>query len=630
MTKPHIKYRPDIDGLRALAVVSVMIFHFNSDWLPGGFLGVDIFFVISGYLITSIISRQIAQNRFTFRDFYTRRIKRILPLFFVVLLVTTLVAIILFDTRDFEEFWRTAKYAMQFRANRAFSGQGYFSPISEEKPLLHLWSLAIEEQFYFVWPLSFFLIYKAVKNRKNPQVWLFWITIFGICLSLLYAQYRLVTAPNKAYFELSSRASELLVGCALALNPYNLHDKYKRYLGSFSIVVLILCFIFYSSEIPFPGISAMLPTIAAAFFIFDTNVNATYKRVFTNPIVRTIGLWSFSLYLWHWPVLAFMRYVQNDTQLPNSWLLLAAMIIIFLSVLTYYLVENPSRRTKFKFLPSLVIIYIIPFVVMVGVHHFATSKPISTIFRLDDPKIFTNWAESEQICMDSPINDSCYVGDATSPTKILVIGDSHAGHLANFMEVVGEKEKFKAHMLASGGCAFPMAESMVNNPAISPSNTCALINQYLLEHNDQYDAVVISQYLAPKFESPEFIESNYPQNFQNIVETVAKNNKVYLISDTHALIVPSILRYWKLQKLGIEHYMKNRNPADYNRANEYLKNIANNNPNVYFVDINQYIPESGVLDDLPLYFDNDHLNLYGSKRIGEFFIEDQTLLQNQE
>lgn len=627
MTKPHIKYRPDIDGLRALAVVSVMIFHFNSDWLSGGFLGVDIFFVISGYLITSIIARQIEEKRFTFRDFYTRRIKRILPLFFTVLVVTVMIAALLFDTRDYESFWHTAKYAMQFRANRAFGGQGYFDPISEEKPLLHLWSLAIEEQFYFIWPLTFVFIYRLIKTKKEPFKWAFWITIIGIAASLIFTQYRLSTQPAKAYFELSTRASELLIGCALALNPYQLNDRYKRYLGLFSIIVLVLCFTLYSSEIPFPGVFALIPTLAAALFIFDTNINAPYKKIFTYKPIRLIGLWSFSLYLWHWPVLAFMRYILNDTQLPISWMLAGISLIFALSIVTYYCVENPIRRVKLKFIGSFGLIYLLSAGLIITIHQITISKPASSMLHLDDSRELTQWAEGDQLCMDRAITDQCYVGLPNAPTKILTIGDSHTGHLSSFMDVIGKHENFRAHMIASGGCGFPPSEGMTNVSRRNANSTCLAINEYLLTQFKAYDAIAISQYLAPKLEEPTEIAHNYSEKFKATVEILAKERPVYLISDIPTLSIPSPARYVKLKKLGLDQYLMHKDKYSAENANHYLQDLAATIPNVYFIDMNQFIPSNGVLNQKPIYFDDNHLNLYGSKTIGELFIKENSFLQ---
>lgn len=625
--KNNIKYRPDIDGLRALAVISVIIFHFNSKWLPGGFLGVDVFFVISGYLITSIIARQIEENRFTFKEFYTRRIKRILPLFFTVLLITIFIAALLFDTRDYEGFWRSAKYAMQFRANRAFSGQNYFDPVSEEKPLLHLWSLAIEEQFYFIWPLVFLGIYQLIKSKQNPLKWAFWITVLGIILSLIHTEYRLATQPSKTYFELSARAAELLVGCALALFPYSLNQKCKQLLGILSIILLLLCFLFFSAKVRFPGITAMIPTIAAALFIFDSNVNAPYKRLFTLPFIRLIGLWSFSLYLWHWPVLAFMRYILNDTMLPISWMLVAVSLILFLSICTYYLVENPVRRLSLKFIPSFLLIYASSALIIIGVHQVSIMPLISKKLHLDAGPELTQWAEHQQLCMDSDITEQCYVGDLTSQKRVLVIGDSHAGHLASFMDVVGQHEKFKAHMIASGGCGFPPSKVLIKVSESRSNNTCLIINEYLLNHFTDYDAVIISQYLAPKLEDPSEIEHHYLEKFKETLRKISLDQSVYLISDTPSLTIPSIARYLKLQKLGLEGYMQHKHQYSDINANNQLMDITKELKNVYFVDINPFIPKSGILDEKPMYFDDNHLNLYGSKKIGEQFIKQQSLLK---
>ncbi|MBP6563662.1 MAG: acyltransferase, partial [Neisseriaceae bacterium] len=236
-SRPSITYRPDIDGLRALAVLAVIVFHLNPAWLPGGFLGVDFFFVISGFLITAIIHKQVAAGQFSFVTFYTRRIKRILPLFFTVLAVTTLVGLLLLVAHDLDNYLDTATYAVQFRANFAFGQGSYFDVAADEKPLLHLWSLAVEEQFYFVWPLLFLGLYGLLRH-KAPHLGLFTATL-GLLLGFtLLAQWQVNVAPEQAYYLPWVRAPELLFGCLMALWPSQ-RRPYQRVMGWLGLIIML-------------------------------------------------------------------------------------------------------------------------------------------------------------------------------------------------------------------------------------------------------------------------------------------------------------------------------------------------------------------------------------------------------
>lgn len=614
----HIKYRPDIDGFRALAVLSVLIFHFNNHWMPGGFLGVDVFFVISGYLITSIIKKQLDEGRFSFKVFYTRRIKRILPLLFLVLFVTLIPAALILLPEQYENFVRSLRYAMQFRANRAFTGSDYFDSFTEEKPLLHLWSLAIEEQFYFIWPLVLFIVFLSTKRIKNQGCLLFLLAVFGIILSTILAEFSLRNHPDDSYYLLQNRAAELLVGCALALNPYTINVRWKQRLGIVGLIVLLLCLVFYSSETPMPGIFALFPTIGAAFFILDSNPYSNYKKIFTNKIVRTIGLWSFSLYLWHWPVLALSRYVYQSSELPLWWLVVSAIVIFSLSIGSYYLVENPVRKTKLKLVSSLIFIFAIPYGIMTGLYIYVEKRVESSSLHIELDK--TRWFNNNEGCHGVLLED-CSVGDKTSGTRYLLVGDSHAMHLSGLMDEIGKKEGIKIDIVASPACPMLFAESAIRSKHLE----CEIANIYLANNYNQYDAVLWSQYYLTPASSKDNKIPNYLGKFEETIATVAKKVPVIIFSDIKDLGYHSV-RYERVKRLGfpVDTSMENVRNREIFALNQSLKEMAAKMKGVTYVDIMPYIErllEQGEL----IYYDSDHLNPYGSRELGKLFIQERNL-----
>ncbi len=613
-----IQYRPDIDGFRALAVLSVLAFHFNNNWLPGGFLGVDVFFVISGYLITSIIRKQLDEGRFSFKVFYTRRVKRILPLLFLVLLVTLLPAMLILLPEQYENFIRSLRYAMQFRANRAFTGSDYFDSLTEEKPLLHLWSLAIEEQFYFIWPLLLFISFFATKKLKQQSSILFMLAILGIVISTVLAEISMKHYPDNSYYLLQNRAAELLVGCALALNPYRINNRWKMILGMTGLLILMGCLLLYSGVTPMPGVFSLLPTIGAALFILDSNPYSIYKKIFTNSIVRTIGLWSFSLYLWHWPVLALSRYVFQNTQLPLWWLGICAVIILLLSISSYYLVENPVRKTKLGFFGSIILIFMVPYGVITMIYTYAQEAVEASSLQIDIDK--TRWFTDEEGCHGTFVED-CSVGDKSSTTRYLLVGDSHAMHLSGMMDEIGKKEGIKVDIVASPACPMLFAESMIR----TKHPECEAANQYLEQNYDQYDAVLWSQYYLMPLSSKDNTIPDYLEKFEKTLAIVSDKVPVILFSDVKDIGLNSN-RYERIKRLGLSIEKKPNVERNTNiqKVNQSLKQIAQRLHNVFYVDITPYINDLLEQKEL-IYYDSDHLNPYGSRELGKLFIQNQEL-----
>ena len=327
-----LSYRPDIDGLRALAVISVILFHINPNYMPSGFLGVDIFFVISGFLITSIIYREMAEETFTFANFYNRRIKRILPIFFVVLIIGLLVVWWLFLERDFHSITKSAISAVFFLSNLYFSRDGgYFDISSEEKPFNHIWSLSVEEQFYFIFPLVLLFIFKNRHLKKHKLGTL--IAGGGILLLSSFVNLQKLGIHLDSYYLSHLRMIELLSGSILSVFLFEkgnkLTTKQSNVLGIIALSVLfLLLYLKNLFVVPyFPGILALLPCIAVSFLILANENGKWTTKLFSIPFVVWIGKISYSLYLWHWIVLAIFRYFIGIGELSFYYLIIITSLI---------------------------------------------------------------------------------------------------------------------------------------------------------------------------------------------------------------------------------------------------------------------------------------------------------------
>ncbi|MFG1393934.1 acyltransferase family protein [Xanthobacter agilis] len=337
-----LAYRPDIDGLRAVAVGSVVLFHGGFSLFGGGFVGVDVFFVISGFLITSIIADDLERGRFSLVDFYDRRIRRILPALFLVLFTTVAIGAFILLPTQMENLAGSLIPATLFYANIHFMGlESYFAPAAEELPLLHLWSLAVEEQFYIVFPLLLFVLMR-VGGRRLAVIGLFAVAL----VSLVIAQVELQEAPRRAFFLLSSRAWELLVGALIALAPLpKVPPKVAAGLGALGLGALLIPVFLYNRNTSFPGVAALPPVLGAALLIYSGRhaARGPAARLLALPGLVYVGRISYSLYLWHWPLLAFAFIYRGRALTP----LLAAGIILLavaLSALSLRYVEAPLRR----------------------------------------------------------------------------------------------------------------------------------------------------------------------------------------------------------------------------------------------------------------------------------------------
>ena len=340
---PVLTYRPDVDGLRAVAVLSVVFYHTDLALFSGGYVGVDVFFVISGFLITGIIVGEVADRRFSIANFYERRVRRIFPALFATLLVTFAVSTLLLLPLDFVNLAKSGVATTAFASNFYFwNTSEYFAPATEFNPLLHTWSLAVEEQFYIFHPLFLVLVLRYAQRWLAPFLAAGFVVSFGYCIWIT------ANNPETAFYLIPSRAWELFLGSLLAIGAVPaIPTRLRSAEAALGIGFITLAVVGFTDRTAFPGSAALLPCLGSALIIHagQSGGSLTARMLSSKPVVF-VGLISYSLYLWHWPVLAIAKYFFVSTQLPRLVVVCALILSTVLAILSWRYVERPFRYRK--------------------------------------------------------------------------------------------------------------------------------------------------------------------------------------------------------------------------------------------------------------------------------------------
>jgi peptidoglycan/LPS O-acetylase OafA/YrhL len=470
-SETHPPYRPDIDGLRAIAVLSVIGFHGFPSWIKGGFVGVDIFFVISGFLISSIIIKGLDKQRFSYLDFYARRIKRIFPALIVVLAGCLAFGWFALFANEYESLGRHILGGAAFVSNLVLWREaGYFDVAAEFKPLLHLWSLGIEEQFYIIWPLLL-----AFFWRKTHRLLL--VIVVLLLLSLFFNLFLIDRRPTATFYLPFTRFWELMMGSLLAYagifakprewlaNVLRVDARLRQELLAWTGLLLLTAAIFLTNkDLPFPGALALVPTLGALCLIAaGPGATPNNYALACRPLVF-IGTISYPLYLWHWPLLSFARIVEYGAPSPAERILLIVAGYL-LAWLTYRFVENPIRTGKSQ--KSAILLFFVS--VVLAATGLAISASRGLEFRaVNDTQTFKLLAASktlnkqirakyrtascDRISMSALARAICSsFGDAGADT-IVIWGDSHADAWAPVFYDIASEKKLRVVLFAGVGC----------------------------------------------------------------------------------------------------------------------------------------------------------------------------------
>lgn len=597
-----MNYRSEIDGLRAIAVLTVVIFHINSGFLPGGFVGVDIFFVISGFLITSIINKQIVSGKFSFSDFYLRRIKRLLPLFLSVAIFSVISGYFILLPNIYRVLSRDIIASNLFLANFSAAIAGNYFDADKIKPLLHLWSLSVEEQFYIFFPALFLILYKYFNKYK----------ILVLCvlftLSLILAQW-MSLQPNYtqySYYLLPTRIWELMAGCILAIVQPNPIKKYNVIISISGIALILLGLATTSERSVFPGFITLLPILGSVLIIMAGKRGVGY--LISSKFFLFIGVLSYSMYMWHWPLLVFFKVIFPDFEFTFLSSTLFLVILTLLSYLSKKYIEDffRFRRTKSK-LSAYLTYFVVPTAVIISVSAFIYfSKGMPSRYHVDDRVSVTTTTK----CMG--LTTGCFITyNKSEGNQVMLLGDSQAWHFSNLFTLWFNEKNLPLKLYASGGCDF-YSEDFV-------STACENIKKELKKEISKTKTIIIAKRFDNHYKDEKFVKE-YCNFINNLTD---QGHKIIQIKQVPKFQTSGFLEKWmQARRYGLEYVDEDyRIDDEYRKGNELIYQEFKDNKNIFFLDLNTLLLEDGKVikydkeSGIPLYYDSHHLTAYGSEWI---------------
>jgi peptidoglycan/LPS O-acetylase OafA/YrhL len=626
---PHpVLYRPDIDGLRAISVLAVMLYHAEFKVFSGGFIGVDVFFVISGYLITQMVLGDFEKGSFSLSHFYERRVRRILPALLVMLAATVPLAYVFLSADPLADYSAALLGATWFSSNFVFwSEAGYFDRASEFKPLLHTWSLGVEEQFYLFFPAFFWVLYKFK--------WLIPGLSAVVVISFLMAQFGLSRDAEWPFYMLVSRAWELGLGAMLAvvlahsrLSDVRVTGLLAELLVLSGLLAIIVPVLMFSELTATPGPLLLVPTLGACLLIWLTPATSYVRRLLSLKWLVGLGLISYSLYLWHQPVLVFGRIIIGEA-LGFEWRIAMLLGTFPLAILSWRYIERPFRNPGQIVTRHLIFLVcammMITTLSAVTLHHFAsTDEKTSTgvvgdighgrYYEVVDQRFDRCEAEYLQYRIELWENvPRCHKSKRAGAPGIAFYGDSHAEQLFVGAEALLSQASI---YLIRGGIPF-LGNDRFKGPL-----------RYL-EEQKGINVVVFSAYWLEKIQilgGEQFSE----QLFNTVKWMVGRGFKVVLMMDAPDFgFDPALCVYeTKLNDVRCDISLEQHN-GDQAIYRALFVAIAKH-PNVELVDISDAICNKNTCSMLSegrlLYRDNDHLNLIGSQLAGEILIQKSKFL----
>jgi len=591
-----ITYRPEIDGLRAIAVISVILYHAEIPILgsefPGGFIGVDIFFVISGYLITSIIFKElVVTGSFSIKKFYERRIRRILPVLLFVILVCLPFAWRYLVTNSFVDFSKSILFSLGFSSNFYFHNTGleYGAEDALIKPLLHTWSLSVEEQYYIIFPMVLLIVFKYYRK------YLIHILILGFSVSLGLADWGSKTYSSATFYFLHSRMWELLAGSILAYFEVKLDRRSNNKilnltLPSVGFFLIGYSILFFNDEMFHPSFYTMPAIIGVCLIIWFSIKGEIITKILSTKFLVGIGLISYSLYLWHYPVFAFNRIIELElASLDKKFLLIFGILI--LSLISYFFIERPARNRKYSFYrvskylcTSLIIIFFFSFTIIFN-HGFKdryANKFTKDIFQ-SAPNILKN------LVYANIVGENVRLSSDLKKRNLFLVGDSYAETLSlNLWEIY--RDKFNINFSLFPGCQLILNTKRVEAKELGVILNCSIDTQQKRMNfiNQTKNSIVIIFSQLPLFleeenfnnleyEFPVKKINSYIQNESSSLKT--KMDRVKNIKRNYDLTVKKLLEnnhniilVYPMPEVGIhvpKVLMKNFKYGDYQEMFKY-------------------------------------------------------------
>ncbi len=595
--RPGRSIRLDVQGLRAVAVLAVLLYHANSGWLKAGFVGVDVFFVISGFIITALLTER--SEKIDLATFYISRIKRIFPAYFTMMVTVCALSTVLFLPADFSFFQESLRSSALFFSNHYFAGFGsYFAPRADELPLLHTWSLAIEMQFYLFFPL----ILVCVPKRFHLAAFaLLAVGLFG------WSAYSSFGAAQAAqYFSLVARTPEFMVGAAVALlmRQRELPIVLASVFGLGGAILLIWAFVAIDKQ-HFPGFWAVVPCVGAGLLIAARR-GPVNSLLATKPLVWVGGI-SYSLYLWHWPILAFIRYYTGQYELTPGWLLTFVASAFLLSWLSYRFIETPARNaTGMLHQVPRWGLALASVVLMVWGGPRVNASLVAPL-----PVELTRYAPPELICHGTQVGE-CKRGKPQAEVSVLVLGDSHAAQLNYFFDQVGQEQGVAYRVLTASSCVPIPGFDLERLPGWA-QKPCRAQIEAVARELPKVDRVIIVGMWQYQMQSPVFAKA-----LADFLQDIANARKQVVVLAQVPMFETDVQRVRRFTEIGLPAPLTlNR---EWQSANQQVKSIVDRTPGVRYLDFSDssFFAAAPYQQGLLIYRDSHHLNEVGATRYGHF------------
>ena len=633
-----LTYRPEIDGLRAIAVGAVILYHaqfniFGHQPFKGGFIGVDIFFVISGYLITSIILKElITTGSFSFKYFYERRIRRILPALLFVMLVSLPFAWMYLFSGSFIDFSKSILYSLGFSSNFYFyfSGQQYGAESGLLKPFLHTWSLSVEEQFYILFPVLLLVTFKYFRK------YLIYTLVLGFVISLGLADWGSRNNPSFNFYVLPTRGWEILAGSILAYIEITQGHRGKNktlnlIFPSIGLFLIVHSILFFNDETFHPSLYTFSPVLGVCLIIWFSSKNELVTKILSTKLFVGIGLISYSLYLWHYPIFAFARvkyFLDNIIKEISS-----GLIILTLSIISYYFIEKPFRNKKFSSKNVLIVILILIGIIVTfssytlykdgklnKVNIFIEKQIASPLYRAE-----CKFSSSKSNFSEEVLFKEQFINCKKKYHKfILILGDSHSVDLFNSISKISNKTEFIIG-LNQEGC----------RPFNKNSNRCNYRNalQFIEKYNQEIKYIFFTHkgsYFLTNIGSEKEKDLNnsklrkLPLNEKQINNTIKYLNLIKKLNENLIFIGPHLEPNFPLKRKNIiqlsNNNLKDNTNYDLIEVDKRLKEVTKKNAIFYLskIDIIDFNFEKDFFINGNLTFsDTDHWNEFGEIYFGK-------------
>lgn len=632
-------FRKDINGLRTIAILVVLLFHFRVAGFTGGFSGVDIFFVISGFLMTAIIFTKLDKNQFSLIDFYLHRARRIIPALAVLCLVIILLGFRYLLTDEYRETLRNVKSAIQFTSNYKFYDNfDYFASPSQENWLLHTWSLSVEWQFYLVYPLIILLLRKCFNLLKTKV-----ILIILALVSLSFTIYYTPVNSSAAFFFLPTRAWELLAGSIVYLLPLRIPAIWKKLTGYLGFTLVVIAVFSLNEKQLWPGYLAIIPVLGAMLIIWSEQ----NSLITNNRISQWLGKISYSVYLWHWPIVVLLL---TSGLLSNIYCVISGIVAsLVLGHLSYWAIEKRIKLTQSQ------VTEFIKYLAIIAIIMGLAASLASVVKRhphLRDDRLFFSptFQKIEQLttarhpdndrCMlmnDQPILPECQIGKG-EPTMI-VMGDSHANAVFSAIQAANNKGStlLWAHMgcpIVKGikftisrreGCIHLIKDKLALLDKSYPDIPVLIVNRLYNTLGDKQTAPQI-YFSKPAKYADQVLNDEFREHYLNTLCTLTKKRPVFVlkpIPEAGFDVPKKLTREWML---GLAFTSNSTSLDNYYKKNAFILKLmqeAKQQCSVVLLDPIPYLcPEGKCLSSdagKPFYFDDNHLTEYGNKQLLPLF-----------